>query len=184
MKFKLIWAIAGTLALIGVVFDAAQANTLPPPPVPLGSDALWNGLTGQLVVLPEGGDEPNAQISGGFPDLGRQIVTLFEADGTTVSDFVISFGPTINLRSDVNEVPPNPSDPALGIDSSFTFIGSLVETGGWQDVSSFYGLAPGSAQVVSDFSPVPTPIAGAGLPGLILASGGLLGWWRRRQKVA
>jgi len=49
--------------------------------------------------------------------------------------------------------------------------------------SGFILSSPVFADGKSVSSPVPGPIVGAGLPGVMLAGAGLLGWWRSKRKA-
>jgi hypothetical protein len=68
---------------------------------------------------------------------------------------------------------PQPVDELMVVEASFVSV-PILSNGGFATTSL----------IVNGFSEVPGPIVGAGLPGLILAGGGLLGWWRRRKKIA
>jgi hypothetical protein len=188
---KILLASAAIALLLGLV-STSYANVMtaftfnPNPPIagiPTEFDIIMTATTDSFAFCPctnplFAPSFPGSQTSGSitFAVPGLNIETFAITPGTSVDEFMFqdtfmtpgTYGGAISGTVSYTEQAPSP-------------IGGGIATFGPIQVSVAFDF---NILVNPNVSAVPGPVVGAGLPGLILAGIGLLGWWRRRKKIA
>jgi hypothetical protein len=104
--------------------------------------------------------------------LNNAVATLDSFDGNSTTDIPGAFG-FLSLGVG-GELTIDLTSALLAGGPLYLYIGEVGSNG--EVAAGTIGGSPVSA--------VPGPVVGAGLPGLMLAGGGLFGWWRRQRKAA
>ena len=141
-----------------------------------------HGNSGQVVMSNEYGNPVTKGVSGGGNiDFRQGQAVQFTPNnpastipGTSASSFSIM--PTMYDSSGL----------VVTAEGSITYtITDFSALGLGSDIAISWAMSCGNdvLQGVANFSAVPGPVAGGGLPGLLAACGGVLAWWRSKRKA-
>jgi hypothetical protein len=181
-----------TFTLSDVVFTGVGCSPQTPCGTAVGS-FTFNSVTGLVtdvnIVTDRDGNCCNNGRAYTIADAAHAIVSTGSGINGNFTDFKFVFDPNAGfpfLELVVAGTPPSFTLPSQLLPCQFSPClqqsAQSREFGLSSNGDSF--IFQGSLTPTPATVSVPGPIAGAGLPGLLLASGGILGWWRRRQNTA